>query len=1140
MSIKVAVNHVTHYKYDRPINLGPQVIRLRPAPHCRTPIVSYSLNVRPEENFTNWQQDPFSNYLARCVFPKKSTELRVEVDVVIDMQMYNPFDFFLESSAEKFPFVYEPSTKKDLAPFLEKLEPGTGKFAEFLKKAPIKKEPEPSMDVVVRLNQYVRDNVGYIIRMEPGVYSPEETLERGQGSCRDSAWLLVQLLRHNGLAARFCSGYSVQLAPDIKALDGPTGVDFDVVDLHAWAEVFLPGAGWIGLDATSGLMTAEGHIPLAATPDPVSAAPIEGMVDDAEVEFEFSMSVTRVQESPRVTKPYTEEEWEKIEALGHKIDEILNAKDVRLSMGGEPTFVSIDDMEGAEWNTEAMGPTKRILAGQLLNRLQKKFSPGGLRFYGQGKWYPGEQLPRWALSCFWRRDGQPIWVDQSLIADENVKYGHNVKVAREFIHKLTNYLDLPSDYIRPGVEDIFYYMWKERRLPINVDPFDNKLRDEMERERMAKIYERGINEVVGYTLPLQPNPWSDEGHWMTGPWVTRANELFLIPGDSPMGFRLPLDSLPYVSERHERPFWEWDPMDQRPQLPPHPLSRRILGQGPGTDAEEELRRLYERDAEGEAEEGERRRRRSQKEEELEYALRKWPRFLQRGESSHGFLRTALNVQPRDGHLYVFMPPTHRMEEFLLLTSAVEATARELGTPIFMEGYEPPKDPRINLFRITPDPGVIEVNIHPSTSWDELVQNTTVLYDEARAIRLGTEKFKLDGGHTGTGGGNHIVIGGMSAPDSPFLRRPHLLKSLIGYWNNHPSLSYLFSGMFLGPTCQAPRVDEARNDSLYELDLAFRQIPNEGHLPPWLLDRVLRNLLIDVTGNTHRSEFCIDKLFPPESGGARHGLLELRAYEMPPHARMSLTQALTLRALIAKFWDDPYNTKMVPWGTQLHDRFMLPHFIHQDLDDVMRDLQQSGYPIETQWFEPHFAFRFPKFGEANYQGVHMEVRQALEPWHVLGEEATSGGMARYVDSSLERVEVKATGIIDTRHAIAVNGVKLPLHPTGKQGEYVAGVRYRAWQPPFCLQPMIGVDTPLVFDVVDTWSGRSIGGCRYYVEHPGGKNPGEFPVNAYEAEGRRLARFHSFGHTPGAFEITEPEPNAEFPFTLDLRRSHVPGR
>ena len=1132
MSIKVAVNHVTHYKYDRPINLGPQVIRLRPAPHCRTPIVGYSMTITPTENFTNWQQDPFANYLARCVFPKKTTEFRVEVDVVVDMQMFNPFDFFLESGAEKYPFTYEESLKKDLAPFLEKLE-AEPRFEEFVKSAPHKEGEVATLDYVVAMNQYTRENVGYIIRMEPGVYTPEETLERGQGSCRDSAWLLVQLLRHKGLAARFCSGYSIQLAPDIKALDGPSGVEFDVVDLHAWAEVFLPGAGWVGLDATSGLLTAEGHIPLAATPEPSTAAPISGALDEAETEFEFSMTVTRVEESPRVTKPYSEDEWEKIEALGHKIDAILKAKDVRLSMGGEPTFVSIDDMEGAEWNIDAMGPTKRILAGRLLNRLNKKFSPGGVKFYGQGKWYPGEQLPRWALATYWRRDGEPIWVDQSLFADEEAKYGHDAKVAKEFIHRLTSYLDLPDDFIIPGMEDVFYYMWKERRLPVNVDPRDNKLRDEMERARIAKIYEQGINEIVGYTLPMQPNPWSEEGAWMTGPWIARTNNLFLIPGDSPMGFRLPLDSLPWVSKKEEIPFWEWDPMEQRPQLPPNPLLRRIVGQG--LEAEEEFRRLY---GDGEGGEGELMRRRREQEHQLEEELRQRPFTLQKGQSSHGYLRTALTVQPRDGHLHIFMPPTHRVEEFLVLTSAVEATARELGTPVFLEGYEPPKDPRLNMFRITPDPGVIEVNIHPSESWDELVEKTTILYDEARACRLGTEKFKLDGGHTGTGGGNHIVIGGMSAPDSPFLRRPHLLKSLIGYWNNHPSLSYLFSGMFLGPTCQAPRVDEARNDTLYELDLAFRQIPNEGTLPPWTIDRILRNLLIDVTGNTHRAEFCIDKLFPADSGGSRHGLLELRAYEMPPHARMSLTQALMLRALIAKFWDDPYQQQMVPWGTQLHDRFMLPHFIGQDMGEVVGDLQEAGYALEPQWFDPHFSFRFPKFGEVDYEGVHLEIRQALEPWHVMGEEATSTGMSRYVDSSVERVEVKATGLIDRRHSIAVNGHKLPLHPTGKQGEFVAGVRYRAWQPPFCLHPTIGIDTPLTFDVVDGWSKRSIGGCRYYVEHPGGKNPPEFPINAYEAEGRRLSRFQNFGHQPGRIELAEPEPNLEHPFTLDLRRAHLP--
>ena len=975
MAIHVALTHRTTYRYDRTVSLGPQVIRLRPAPHCRTPILSYSLKVEPEKHFINWQQDPFSNYLGRFVFFDRTDHLKATVELVAEMAVYNPFDFFLEPTAESYPFNYEPGVAHDLAPYLKRDAEGP-LFEKLL--ASVNRSNQPTIDFLVALNVKLQNEVAYLVRMEPGVQSPEETLMKASGSCRDSAWLMCQVLRSCGMAARFVSGYLIQLKPDVKSLEGPSGVEKDFTDLHAWTEAFLPGAGWIGFDPTSGLLAGEGHIPLACTPEPSSAAPITGTTEKCEIQFDFEMSIRRIYESPRVTKPYAQEDWDEILHLGRRVDERLKAGDVRLAMGGEPTFVSLDDMEGEEWNTRALGPTKRKLASDLIRRLRARFALGALLHFGQGKWYPGEQLPRWALGCFWRKDGVPVWENIDLVANEETDYQVSADDSALFIEALASRLGLDTSYIVPAHEDSWYYLWKERRLPANVDALKSHGKDELERARLARVFEQGLNKVVGHVLPIKRERAAEGTAWGSSGWFLRSEKLYLAPGDSPIGFRLPLDSLPWVTGECPQ-YYEPDPFAERVPLLARPARERQAYLRAGLP--EDYRKFLSKGAIGPRFIPQRR---------PDFGKPSSGRVPQLGASAPRIVRTAMAVEPRDGTLNVFMPPIAELEDYLDLLAAVEETAQYLGIPVLVEGYPPPGDPRLNAIKVTPDRGVIEVNVHPANSWREMIEITTGVYEEARHTRLGTEKFMLDGRHSGTGGGNHLVLGGSTPADSPFLRRPDLLRSLVSYWQNHPSLSYLFSGLFIGPTCRSPRVDEARNDALYELEIAFDQIPETGAVPPWLVDRIFRNVLVDATGNPHRAEFCIDKLYSPSGGSGRLGLLELRAFEMPPHERMSLVQQLLLRALIAEFWDKPYRQPLAPWGAELHDRFLLPHFVWQDFGDVIADLNDAGHAFRIEWFSPHLEFRFPLIGETNYREARIELRRAIEPWHVLGGEGFIGG------------------------------------------------------------------------------------------------------------------------------------------------------
>jgi uncharacterized protein (DUF2126 family) len=1135
VAVVVALEHRTEYRFDRPVKLGPHVVRLRPAPHCRTPVLSYALRIEPGGHFLNWQQDAFGNHLARLVFPEPARHLSLTVDLVASMGVINPFDFFVEESAERYPFDYDEGLRRDLAPYLAGEEPGP-LLREWLSglDSPLGTEGTAVIDFLVAVNQRVCRDISYSTRMEVGVQTPEETLERRIGSCRDSAWLLVAIMRRLGLAARFVSGYLVQLVADQKPVSGAAGPTADFTDLHAWTEVYLPGAGWVGLDPTSGLFAGEGHLPLAATPEPGSAAPVTGVLDPAEVTFHHSNQVRRIHESPRVTLPYTDAQWAAIDGLGRAVDAELVAGDVRLTQGGEPTFVSVDDMDAPEWTVTPDGPGKRELAFALTRRLADRFAPGGLVHFGQGKWYPGEPLPRWQMEILWRPDGEPLWSERSLLADPWTKV--DTGDADADAHRLTlavaTRLGIPAELCLPAHEDPLDRLVAEALLPDgppparDIDPTDPTLADPDARARIVAELDAERGAPTGWVVFVHRAPadsgtaadgtghitdWTETSGWATVRWSLRRGHLMLRPGDSPMGLRLPLDSLSWTPTPPDPERSTFDPRGELPADEPlDGVLTAILT--PAEDAPP----------------------------------------------------TALCVQPREGRLHVFLPPLEYLEHVVELLAVIEEAAREVGRPVVLEGYAPPSDPRLTRLVVGADPGVIEVNMQPARDWTELVDITTGLYEDARQVGLGTEKFDLDGAHTGTGGGNHVTLGGARAADSPLLRRPDLLRSLVTYWQHHPSLSYLFSGKFIGPTSQAPRVDEGRAETLYELEIAFSELdriagpaagdttatgadPTDmasgdagGVTPPaWLPDRLLRHLLTDITGNTHRAEFCIDKLFSPGSERGRLGLLELRAFEMPPHPRMALVQALLVRALVARFWKEPYRAPLVRWGTELHDRFLLPAHAEADIAEVVADLRRHGYPFDMAWLAPFLEFRFPLIGEVQVSGVNLELRSAIEPWPVLGEEVGTTGPARYVDSSVERLQVRVAGMTEGRHVVTCNGVAVPLRPTGTPGESVAGVRYRAWQPHSALHPTIGVHAPLVFDLVDTWNAHSLGGCTYHVIHPGGRNYDRFPVNANEAEARRASRFDPDGHTPGPIDLAATNRpvigGTEYPHTVDLRRA-----
>jgi len=1076
--VRILIEHRSRYTYPRPALLGPHVIRLRPSDHTQARIESYTLAIKPEHR-VHWQRDPHGNHVARVTFKagQKIEVLDLLVAMAVEINPVNPFDFFIDDRVKQLPFTYPEHQDTELAPYLDTGDPAyrMGKKAnELLASLPWSGD---TMDLLVKLNATVREKIAYVIRDEPGVWTPEETLTHGRGSCRDAAVLLVALMRQRGIAARFVSGYLVQLADEGMIPNEPKGVARDVVDLHAWAEAFIPGAGWIGFDGTSGLLCGEGHIPLASVASPAHASPLDGTSDIGATAVEFSTSITRLGHETRPTAPYPEEVWADLVSQGDHIDQRLTAAGLEVWIGGEPTFTSREHQVREEWQGGALGPDKWERGRALADTLRDRLAPGGLVLARMGKHYPGESLPRWALDVIGRRDGAPLWPPRSLFERGTAEAAHQVAEA------IATALGIAAT-LHPAFEDPWEVLRTEAQLPADVDPRTSGLDDPEERRRLATILDRGVGSVVGYVLPLA----RDASGWLTETWKFRRGHLFLIPGDSPLGLRLPLASLP---PGVDHAVWAEAPdlPDPRRDAPDDHQGARATGVGATKQAE-----------------------------------------AKRTEAGLG-VRTALAVEPRDGQIWVFVPPLPRFDDFCTLIAALDAARETTGIAIHLEGYPPPPSPQRLRFAVTPDPGVLEVNLPPVTSCREATALHATVFDAALANGLTAERYLLDGRLAGSGGGNHITIGGPTPERSPWFARPDLLASLITFVQHHPSLSFMMTGLFVGPTSQAPRIDEARHDALYELEIALQAL--EEPQPAWRIDALLRHLLVDVSGSTHRAELSIDKLFDPHTPYGRQGLVELRAFEMPPHPRMLAAQAILVRGLLAAFVDRPYHHPFVRWGETLHDKYLLPFWMWRDFEDVLAYLGAQSVALPADGFRPFVELRCPLVGTLEVDDARVEVRNAIEPWHVLGEEATPTGTARYVDSSLERIELRTVGLDPERYAVVVNGLVIPLREAAGRDVSVGGVRFRAWCPPHALQPHLGIHHPLRIDVLDRWSPRCVAGGAYHVWHPEGRAFEAPPLTRVEAAARRARRFTLEGPSPLQTPREVPA-HRDQPYTLDLRR------
>ena len=1011
---RIALRHRLDYRFDRPVRLSTHWLRLCPAPGTRANITAYTLRVGPRTHFLNWLRDPFENHLARLDLPEPVRHFTLDLEILAELQPVNPFDFLTEPYAANHPFDYPEQLARDLAPYL--LQPATGPATRAWLAA-LDRTETPTIERLTALNQCVGETLAAADVDTPGSVDTDAVLAAGTGSPRALAWLLTVALRHCGIAARLVSGYRLTgTAPEYHAA------------LAAWVEAYLPGAGWIGLDPATGLFTAEQHIPLATAADPLRLRPVIGYREACEETVSEHLEVITLR-AREADGPYSVAEWAAIQETANHVDDRLKHHNIVLTGGTALEFTRPGRKAAPEWRTTGTGPDKLATAERMARRLRDRLLPGGVICTGQGEWFAGEPAPRWRIHCIARRDGTPAWQEPALLNVPGRDDSPGPEAVPTLASGIARRLGLAPEHLLPAHEDQLHALWSHRQA-LDFRPDGSDLATPEARLALARHLDRAHGPPTGFVLPLSRDPGT--GTWRSGAWPTRRGTVTLLPGEAPMGFRLPLGALPRSAENRVEPPPARSPWD----------SDAPLAAAPGN-----------------------------------------------GDAAAGasvMATTALCVEHRQGSLRVFLPPLANGDDFLHLLDAVESAAAEHGLPVHLEGYRPPNDPRLQCVELEPETGTLRVTVPPVPDWQQECAWLQAVYDEAD--RLGLSAWTGDPDlptPAGQRAGRHL--GGPTPAASPFLRNPGLLRSLLLYWQRHPSLSYLFAGPRIGPDGWAPRLDEVSDSHMRELALALERLPHGDCDRPWLVDRVLSHLVTDPTGDPRGGEFRLHRLYPAGAGNERLGIVELHAFAMAPHAGLAALQSLLLRAIVLRLAEHPESGAPVPRGTALHDRFLLPEVLQRDFDAVLAELAECGVSLDARWFAPWVTWMFPQLADLHAGPVRLRLQPALEPWPVLAEESTGRGSFRFIDPANARFQVHLSGLTPGRHVLLCNGHRVPLQETGRAGEAVAGIRCKMADPPATLYPGVPPVRALVFDLVDTWTGRTLGGCTYELPDTGTWSP-----------------------------------------------------